>query len=428
MKKLLSGILVVLLAVVTVKVNALTTHKYNDWVTEGGYGTVEKVTDNIVKMNKDDKSTTGPYSKASTAKLKDGITEETYVEIKSSEFDLSELFEVSLALKNGNGEYVTEAVVMTQKVAEDKFKLSAGWAPKFEAYLEEDGIYTYQWKMFEENGQAYVIFTILNKDKVVATTGKISLDDEAITTNDTKNPVASQTDVSVKYLWFCNIQVKKGIKVYSKLPGLSVDSKIVSDNLTVQDSNFADILKDSLSSNYPELEKLLETENASVVLENTKIEADSETVKAFESVIENSKVASYFDISILVKTSEKSYPISELTDKIELSVSLPKMPALAEGYNRVYYILRSHDGKVEKLDTKVSEDGKSLIFTSDKFSTYAIAYVDNKIESATTTTTTKAKSSNPKTLDNISAYIALGLVSLTVVSCVGYKVIKKVNN
>ena len=49
------------------------------------------------------------------------------------------------------------------------------------------------------------------------------------------------------------------------------------------------------------------------------------------------------------------------------------------------------DYKIEELDATLSEDGKTLSFNTDKFSTYAIAYVDEILP--------------PKTGDNIMIYV-----------------------
>lgn len=198
----------------TLSVNALTKYEFDDWTVGGQYGTKEKISNNITRLKEANGS--GPFSKASTAKLKDGIVEETYVNIDFASIKKSELFEISLALRNGNDEYVSEAVVMTQKVTDDKIDVTAGWAPNFKVTIMKNGIYTYQWKMFIENGKTYVKFTLLNYDEIIGTTGNIDLD--TIVTKDTKNPVAGQNDVSVKYLWFCNIDIENGIDVYSVLP------------------------------------------------------------------------------------------------------------------------------------------------------------------------------------------------------------------
>ena len=66
---------------------------------------------------------------------------------------------------------------MSQRVG-DKIKLTAGWAKDFEAYIQTKGVYTYQWKMWietEENAKkTYVQFTLLQGEKEIATTGKLT--------------------------------------------------------------------------------------------------------------------------------------------------------------------------------------------------------------------------------------------------------------
>lgn len=46
--------------------------------------------------------------------------------------------------------------------------------------------------------------------------------------------------------------------------------------------------------------------------------------------------------------------------------------------NRAYYIVRVHDGKTEILSTKFDKTNNTLTFKTDKFSTYAIVYIDKE--------------------------------------------------
>ncbi len=203
---------------------ALTSYKYEDWIVEDGYGGKEKITDNITNLKGIYDESMGmdiaPYSKKSKSKLKDGITEEVNVEIDFDKINTGELFEITLGLQNGANDYVSEAVVTTEKTSNEEVKLSAGWAPQFSYAIKESGIYTYRWEMFIKDKVTYVNFTILDYDKILATTGDINLD--KIKTSDTKTPIANEKDVSVKYLWFCNIKVSDGINVYTILPEKNV--------------------------------------------------------------------------------------------------------------------------------------------------------------------------------------------------------------
>lgn len=416
--------------------DALTTHKFDDWVVDGERGTKEKSDDNVTIIKGQQSSVEGqpnpcdgPFSKASVQKLEDGILEETYIELGLDKIKAGEYFEADLGLKNASGEYVTEAVVMTEHGYDGKIKVYAGWAPDFAAYVTEDGIYTYQWHMFiGDDGVAYVNFTLLNGKEVIGTTGDISLDAESITTDDTQNPVAAEEDVSVKYLWFVHVNVADGIKVYSKLPGVE-NAEIVApkedSNLNVADAEkLSDVLKASLKDS--EIEGL--EEDTAVTFEVGTKEVDQEEVEvskfatALEEKTKEGKIASYFDISIAVKDAMSNKELGKLTklsEGIELIVNLPQdLPEVEEGYQRVYYILREHDGEVTVLKTNVSDDGKAVSFTSDEFSTYALAYEDIK----------NAESTNPNTIDKAPVYLAVGAIALTVLTALGYSVKNKLEN
>ena len=212
--------------------SALTEYKFDGWYAENGYGSKTKVDENITNLKGNETVSggmyVGPFSKAAkNVKLADGITEEVHVGLDFDKIKEGEYFEASLALKttNDNNEekYVSEAVVMSQRVG-DKIKLTAGWAKDFEAYIQAKGVYTYQWKMWietEENAKkTYVQFTLLQGEKEIATTGKIDFD--TLTTADTLNPIAEQKDVTVKYLWFCNINVKEGVNIYTEVPTVTL--------------------------------------------------------------------------------------------------------------------------------------------------------------------------------------------------------------
>ena len=212
--------------------SALTEYKFDGWYAENGYGSKTKVDENITNLKGNETASggmyVGPFSKAAkNVKLADGITEEVHVGLDFDRIKEGEYFEASLALKttNDNSEekYVSEAVVMSQRVG-DKIKLTAGWAKDFEAYIQANGVYTYQWKMWietEENAKkTYVQFTLLQGEKEIATTGKIDFD--TLTTADTLNPIAEQKDVTVKYLWFCNINVKEGVNIYTEVPTVTL--------------------------------------------------------------------------------------------------------------------------------------------------------------------------------------------------------------
>ena len=188
-------------------VSALTPYTLEDWNTEG-YGSATAVSDNITNIKGNETATEGmfygPVSKKSNAKLVDGITAEVYIELNQDTMANSELFELTMSLDDTSENYVTEGVVMTQKVG-DEYVLTAGWAPEFKATITEDGVYTYRYSAsLDEEGNTIFEFTVLKWDEVIGTTGQINMGKTAAD--------------NIRSIWFCNVQVANGINVYTTLP------------------------------------------------------------------------------------------------------------------------------------------------------------------------------------------------------------------
>lgn len=165
----------------------------------------------------------------------------------------------------------------------------------------------------------------------------------------------------------------------------------------------------SASENTAVLEAVANGDEVATAIEVNEItEVDPEIVALVTAAINaqagTATVVGYYDISILLKNVTQGTDIgniTELSEPIELVVALPEaLQSVPEGYNRVFYIVREHNGEVELINTNLSEDGKTLTFATDKFSTYALTYVDNEIVE------------NPGTLDNAMTYMVIGIVSL----------------
>lgn len=147
------------------------------------------------------------------------------------------------------------------------------------------------------------------------------------------------------------------------------------------------------------------------LIDPTKVSA--EVKKEIEKIIaETSKndliVAQYLDITIHVMADNE--PLGNLTstkEKLKFQIAVPE-DLKKEG--RTFIVFRIHDGKVEKLET-VEKDGL-LVFESDQFSTYALAYKD----------TETTKPSAPNTSDHL---MILNFVVMTILSGLIFVVLKK---
>ena len=132
-----------------------------------------------------------------------------------------------------------------------------------------------------------------------------------------------------------------------------------------------------------------------VQVENMKAEnvttADKTLVE--KAIDKNANVGQYFDISIVVKAENKELGnITKLDDQLTFTVAIPEE---LKKENREFSIVRVHEGKAEKLDTVENKDG-TLTFKTDKFSTYALVYVDSVDDDTPTPTPNPNPTPNPE--------------------------------
>ena len=184
------------------------------------------------------------------------------------------------------------------------------------------------------------------------------------------------------------------VKEYTQTPDITpVDPEEEVEDTTIgvtDNEETGDILMDSLEdavAGDAELEEAVQNNNVVVVVDVTSKdteELDEEVLEKIEDAAKDLVVANYFDIKVLVNDDNNNNlgVITNLTKEIELIILLPEeLVNTNEKVERKYYVIREHNGEVEIIDdVKLSEDGRSLIFESDKFSTYALAYEDEAVK------------------------------------------------
>lgn len=120
------------------------------------------------------------------------------------------------------------------------------------------------------------------------------------------------------------------------------------------DMNINLIVKVETPTNVPELEKQLLTEKTNEIKETFAQYIDIELIKTINSISEN---------------------IHETNHPVKIIIEIP------EEYrkeNREYTLLRAHDGVVDVMFSGRPEDGWTISFYTDKFSTYALIYKDTE--------------------------------------------------
>lgn len=206
-------------------------------------------------------------------------------------------------------------------------------------------------------------------------------------------------------------------KVEVEVPVISTNNDVKDVTIGVKnETKIEEVILDTIK-NDTELASKVEGKEVTVKVDIAKVEASNvlnEVAKAMEEKAGKATIATYFDVTIGLKSEDGSIneTISKLNEEIELVVLLPEeLRNAKDGMTRKYYIVREHreddKSQVDLLEATISEDGKYLVFKTDKFSTYAIAYEDIAQESASV--------ENPKTLDGVMLYVTLGLVSIAII-------------
>lgn len=212
------------------------------------------------------------------------------------------------------------------------------------------------------------------------------------------------------------------------------NDKIGTGSFTVKTTGDVEISRDEVIDLLIENKKITANE-LSEVAEGKKIEIVLEVKEAqanelIETSTKGYKVGKYLDITLYKSVNGTNESIHELSKVMKVTIKVPEELINKDSKTkREYYIARSHNGKVDILETKYDEKTNKLTFETDKFSDYAIIYKDKK-ELKTTVTTSINKSNTKqttkaKTGDNANI---IGLMMLLVSSMFVIVFVRKKEN
>lgn len=219
---------------------------------------------------------------------------------------------------------------------------------------------------------------------------------------------------------------------YAILP--KENDKIGTGSFTVKTTGDVEISRDEVIDLLIENKKITANE-LSEVAEGKKIEIvlevkEAQTNELIETNTKGYKVGKYLNITLNKIVNGTNESIHELSKVMKVTIKVPEELINKDSKTkREYYIARSHNGKVDILETKYDEKTNSLTFETDKFSDYAIIYKDKK-ELKTTVTTSINKSNTKqttkaKTGDNANI---IGLMMLLVSSMFVMVFVRKKEN
>ena len=215
---------------------------------------------------------------------------------------------------------------------------------------------------------------------------------------------------------------------------------------SIQNKDVTTILTDSLTKDQKKKVEAALNDGKNVdfkpILKNGVNKSDEKVLLAY---VDDNKynVVNAFDVEIQLYVDDKNEGLitetsKELTFKVAIPESLKK-----EG--RKFYVLRLHDGKIDKLE--VSTEGT---FTTDKFSSYMLVYEDVatpttsetkpevKSNTGTTTTTTDIKKNNTvkkdikknkkvNTSTKTSSTLFTGLLGVSIIGLGAVEVLRRRN-
>lgn len=212
------------------------------------------------------------------------------------------------------------------------------------------------------------------------------------------------------------------------------NDKIGTGSFTVKTTGDVEISRDEIIDILIENKEITANE-LSEVAEGKKIEIvlevkEAQTNELIETNTKGYKVGKYLNITLYKSVNGTNESIHELSKVMKVTIKVPEELINKDSKTkREYYIVRSHNGKVDILETIYDEKTNSLTFETDKFSDYAIIYKDKK-ELKTTVTTSINKSNTKqttkaKTGDNANI---IGLMMLLVSSMFVMVFVRKKEN
>lgn len=164
-----------------------------------------------------------------------------------------------------------------------------------------------------------------------------------------------------------------------------IEHKIETTNDKVKELNPSTIIYEDTIGTLPDNIKQAKQEGKEIYasLEFNKPEHLEEKVAIEKELDDNNFNAIYtMDISLLVqvKDSNESSKISNTNEPLSITLTIPSQYIASDNVSRTYKIIRTHDGdngiETTIIDGTFDSSNNTFTFETDRFSTYALVYVD----------------------------------------------------
>ncbi|GAA6427780.1 InlB B-repeat-containing protein [Dielma fastidiosa] len=237
-------------------------------------------------------------------------------------------------------------------------------------------------KDMQADHQLVIEFTLMNAADVESAIDKLpNISDKEVISQEDKNNIL---DAKLNYDEVgSEIKNDSKEKLYDAISKLDqVEINVPSDKVAVANRLYL------LENMETEDTKALKDDNIkfTVDVKVTDKAIDDDVSQILNTVLQDAVINESFDISVVKKISgdnvNTEIPLTDLKEPIQLVFEVPSdLPSVEAGYVREFYIVRLHTSNGQtQADVLPNEAASSdiIVVSSDKFSTYVIAYKDVK--------------------------------------------------
>ena len=211
-----------------------------------------------------------------------------------------------------------------------------------------------------------------------------------------KDLVAYYVDDNGKVVEY-EVTVKDGCAVFAtdhfsiytiaeKKAVIEPEVEVVAPETNVGGSTFEDKAEDVVEKVPFTEEEKAQIEAGAEVTITLEVKDITETVDAEDKAlvekevaeVKDQKVGMYLDVNMFKQVGNNAaVKVPELDGKVKIQFTVPEELLVKDTtMNRVYSIIRIHDGETTVIDAKFDPATKTLVFETDSFSTYALVYKD----------------------------------------------------
>lgn len=218
---------------------------------------------------------------------------------------------------------------------------------------------------------------------------------------------------------------------------VTTETSVAENTPEVSLDNSVEDLANSILQDEMEALQFDKTAKIKLTAENQKQLSKEEQTVVDGAISKQDTVGACLDINLYKEVEQNTVQVTETAKEINLSIKIPtELISNDTKTERTYKVIRVHDGKAESLDCNFDADSGTVLFSTDKFSTYVLTYSDKaeaeNVNGGATNTNTNGdvdkqntqvidtSKTSPDTSDNLN-YIGCAFACAIIVAVMGMK-------